>query len=151
MLVLQNIVAPSPRPILRPRRTMQPTWAKIGLVLQKGAHFQDVLLISFANPPLPGPLRPLLNHRRTTQPTAVISVWSACLFGFYGPGAREGCTIPRCLFSLESPRIHDTVVFSVPLGVRGLLRGPSLGSLRALPWGSHGGFYGHDEQRNQPS
>ena len=127
--------------------------AKMGLVLERGAHFQkgcvSHFLFKYTPPPL-GPPRTLLRPRRTTQPTVVISVRSASLFGIYGPGAREGCTFPRWLFLSNFAKIHDTVVFSVPLGVRGPFRAPSVRP-RGSPLGPHGRFYGHDEQRSPPS
>ena len=74
--------------------------AKMGLVLERGAHFQKgsvSILFENRRPPL-GPPRPFLGPQRKTQPTVVISDRSASLFGQNGPGAREGCTFSRCVF-----------------------------------------------------
>ena len=49
---------------------------------------------------------PLLRPRRTTQPTVVINVRSASLFGQNGPGAREGCTFLETLCFLVFSKIH---------------------------------------------
>ena len=131
----------------QPPATLKWAWCSRGVHIFKKVVFP----ICFENPRSPlGPPHPLLRPRRTTQPTVVISVRSASLFGIYGPGAREGCTFSRCLFLSIFQKIHATVVFSVPLGVRGPLRAPS-GRPRGSPWGSHGRFYGHDEQRSPPS
>ena len=44
---------------------------------------------------------PLLRPRRKTQPTVVIGVRSATLFGQNGPGTREWCTFSKSLFLVE--------------------------------------------------
>ena len=118
--------------------------AKMGLVLEIGAHFQDVCIsrifqkkqatVVFSvplgvrgplrapsgrprGPPL-GPPWQLLRPRRTTQPTVVINVRSASRFGQNGPDAREGCTFVETLFFLAFSKIHP-----LPLGLpRPLLR-----------------------------
>ena len=41
---------------------------------------------------------PLLRPRRKTQPTVVIGVRSATLFGQNGPGTREWCTFSKSVF-----------------------------------------------------
>ncbi len=41
---------------------------------------------------------PLLRPRRKTQPTVVIGVRLATLFGQSGPGTREGCTFSKSFF-----------------------------------------------------
>ena len=75
--------------------------AKMGLVLERGAHFQkgnvSFLFENRCPPPL-GPPRPFLGPQRKMQPTVVISDRSASLFGQNGPGAREGCTFSKCVF-----------------------------------------------------
>ena len=45
-----------------------------------------------------GSLGPLLRPRRKTQPTVVIGVRSATLFGQNGPGIREWCTFSKRVF-----------------------------------------------------
>ena len=96
----------------------------MGLVLEKGAHFQyvcfydifqksNVSVVISAPLGVRGPLRappwrptgsswglpwPLLRPQRKTQPTVVISVRTASLFRKNGLCAREGCTFLETLF-----------------------------------------------------
>ena len=78
---------------------------------------------------LRGSRGPLLRPRRKTQLSVVIGVRSATLFGQNGPGTAEGCTFSKMLVSTCFSKIHDTVAFSVPLGLLGL-SGPPLGGPR---------------------
>ena len=63
---------------------------------------------------------PLLRPRRKTQPTVVICVRSATLFGQTGPGTREWCTFSKSLFLVVFRESTLYVVFCVPLGLLGL-------------------------------
>ena len=83
---------------------------------------------------------PLLRPRRKTQPTVVIGVRSATLFGQNGPGTREGGTFSKSLFLVVFSKIH---------AIRRVLRSsggfwPSPGTL----WGSSGGPT--DRPRSRP-
>ena len=70
---------------------------------------------------------PLLRPRRKTQPTVVIGVRSATLFGQNGPGTRERCTFTKSLFLVVFRESTLYVVFCVPFGAPGPLRAPSGG------------------------
>ena len=71
---------------------------------------------------------PFLRPRRKTQPSVVIGVRSATLFGQNGPGTREWCTFSKSLFLVVFRKSTLSVVFGVPLGAPGPLRAPSAGA-----------------------
>ena len=75
-----------------------------------------------------GSLGPLLRPRRKTQPTVVIGVRSATLFGQNGPGTREWCTFSKRVFLVVFKKSTLYVVFCGPPGAFGPLRAPSGGA-----------------------
>ena len=109
----------------------------------------NFVFVVFTHAPIGLP-RPLLRPRRPNQPTVVISVRSASCFANMGLVLERGAPFQD---DCSSPVFRKSTLpscLAFPWGFVGL-SGPPLGGPGALPWGSHGRFYGHDEQRSPPS